>query len=162
MQVKELMYFYQENRILYSHIHKKLIEQKNLRINGVITKTPASKIKTNDKIQINIVEKVESKLIPIKIKLDIIYEDKDILVINKPKGMVVHPGAGNYKNTLANALAYKYKKSLSNISGNLRPGIVHRIDKDTSGLLVVAKNNLAHANLGEQFTNILSIENMYV
>ena len=98
---------------------KKLIEQKNLRINGVITKTPASKIKTNDKIQINIVEKVESKLIPIKIKLDIIYEDKDILVINKPKGMVVHPGAGNYKNTLANALAYKYKKSLSNIGGIL-------------------------------------------
>ena len=89
---------------------KKLIEQKNLRINGVITKTPASKIKTNDKIQINIVEKVESKLIPIKIKLDIIYEDKDILVINKPKGMVVHPGAGNYKNTLVNALLYKYKK----------------------------------------------------
>ena len=131
---------------------KKLIEKKNLRINGVITKTPASKIKTSDKIQINIVEKVESKLIPIKIKLDIIYEDKDILVINKPKGMVVHPGAGNYKNTLANALAYKYKKSLSNISGNLRPGIVHRIDKDTSGLLVVAKNNLAHANLGEQFS----------
>ena len=73
-------------------------------------------------------------------------------MINKPKGMVVHPGAGNYKNTLANALAYKYKKSLSNISGNLRPGIVHRIDKDTSGLLVVAKNNLAHANLGEQFS----------
>ena len=131
---------------------KKLIEQKNLRINGVITKTPATKIKTNDKIQINIIEKVESKLIPIKIKLDIIYEDKDILVINKPKGMVVHPGAGNYKNTLANALAYKYKKSLSNISGSLRPGIVHRIDKDTSGLLVVAKNNLAHANLSEQFS----------
>ena len=131
---------------------KKLIEQRNLRINGVITKTPASKIKTNDKIQIDIIEKVESKLIPIKIKLNIIYEDKDILVINKPKGMVVHPGAGNYKNTLANALAYKYKKNLSNISGNLRPGIVHRIDKDTSGLLVVAKNNLAHANLGEQFS----------
>ena len=131
---------------------KKLIEKRNLRINGVITKAPASKIKTNDKIQIDIIEKVESKLIPIKIKLNIIYEDKDILVINKPKGMVVHPGAGNYKNTLANALAYKYKKNLSNISGNLRPGIVHRIDKDTSGLLVVAKNNLAHANLGEQFS----------
>ena len=98
---------------------KKLIEQKNLRINGVITKTPASKIKTNDKIQINIVEKVESKLIPIKIKLDIIYEDKDILVINKPKGMVVHPGAGNYKNTLANALAYKYKKSHQILAGIL-------------------------------------------
>ena len=81
------------------------------------------------------------------------YEDKDILVINKPKGMVVHPGAGNYKNTLVNALLYKYKKNLSDINGALRPGIVHRIDKETSGLLVVAKNNFAHSNLGNQFAN---------
>ena len=79
--------------------------------------------------------------------LDIIYEDKDFLIINKPKGMVVHPGAGNFENTLANALAYKYKNNLSDLNGKLRPGIVHRIDKDTSGLLVIAKNNLAHSNL---------------
>ena len=91
-------------------------------------------------------------IIPKKIKLDIIYEDKDILVINKPKGMVVHPGAGNYENTLVNALLFKYKKNLSDINGALRPGIVHRIDKETSGLFVVAKNNLAHANLGDQFS----------
>ena len=84
--------------------------------------------------------------------MNIIFEDKDILVVNKPKGMVVHPGAGNYENTLVNALLYKYKKNLSNINGSLRPGIIHRIDKETSGLLVVAKNNLAHANLGEQFS----------
>merc|ERR1711981_931927 len=81
------------------------------------------------------------------------FEDKDILIINKPKGMVVHPGAGNYKNTLANALVYKYKNKLSNINGELRPGIVHRIDKETSGLLVIAKNNLSHSKLGEQFSN---------
>ena len=94
-----------------------------------------------------------NKILPTKIHLDIIYEDKDILVINKPKGMVVHPGAGNYKNTLVNALLFKYKKNLSNINGTLRPGIVHRIDKETSGLLVIAKNNMAHANLGNQFSN---------
>ncbi len=81
------------------------------------------------------------------------FEDKDFLIINKPKGMVVHPGAGNYKNTLVNALIYKYKKELSDINGSLRPGIVHRIDKETSGLLVVAKNNLSHSNLGKQFSN---------
>ena len=96
--------------------------------------------------------KKKSRYYPKKIKLDIIYEDKDILVINKPKGMVVHPGAGNYKDTLVNALLFKYKKNLSDINGTLRPGIVHRIDKETSGLLVVAKNNLAHANLGNQFS----------
>ena len=75
-----------------------------------------------------------------------------MLVINKPKGMVVHPGAGNYENTLVNALIYKYKNGLSDINGSLRPGIVHRIDKHTSGLLVIAKNNLAHSNLGDQFS----------
>ena len=91
-------------------------------------------------------------MLPNKIKLDIEYEDKDLIIINKPKGMVVHPGAGNYKNTLANGLIYKYRNQLSNINGELRPGIVHRIDKETSGLLVVAKNNLAHSKLGKQFS----------
>ena len=80
------------------------------------------------------------------------YEDKDIVIINKPSGLVVHPGAGNYSNTLVNGLMYKYKKKLSDLNGNLRPGIVHRIDKETSGLLVVAKNNLAHSNIGKQFS----------
>ena len=95
----------------------------------------------------------EDKLIPKNISLDIIYEDQDLLLINKPKGMVVHPGAGSNNNTLANALAYKYKNNLSNINGYLRPGIVHRIDKDTSGILVIAKNNFTHAKLGKQFSD---------
>jgi len=89
---------------------------------------------------------------PSNVKLNIVFEDKDLIIINKPKGLVVHPGAGNIENTLANALVYKYKDGLSNINGDLRPGIVHRIDKDTSGLLVVAKNNLSHNKLGEQFS----------
>ena len=114
--------------------------------------SPSTKVKYNDKIIINIFEKKFQNVSPKKIKLNIIYEDKDILVINKPKGMVVHPGAGNNKDTLVNALLFKYKKNLSNINGALRPGIVHRIDKETSGLLVVAKNNLAHSNLGNQFS----------
>ena len=84
------------------------------------------------------------------------YEDKDLLIVNKPKGMVVHPGAGNYKNTLVNALIYKYRNHLSDINGSSRPGIVHRIDKETSGLLVVAKNNLSHSNLGIQFSRPLN------
>jgi 23S rRNA pseudouridine1911/1915/1917 synthase len=132
---------------------KKLIEKNNVKLNKIINNSPSTKIKTNDKIIINIVEKEIPKIIPNKIKLNIIFEDKDFLIINKPKGMVVHPGAGNYKNTLVNALIYKYKNSLSNINGNLRPGIVHRIDKETSGLLVVAKNNFSHSNLGNNLVN---------
>ena len=84
--------------------------------------------------------------------MEIVYEDKDLMIINKPQGLVVHPGAGNKNNTLVNVLVGKYKKKLSNLSGSTRPGIVHRIDKDTSGLLVVAKNNFTHADLGRQFS----------
>ena len=132
---------------------KKLIEKKQVKLNDCIISSPSQKIKAKDQIRINIVDYKDTSLVPNKIKLDILYEDNDILIINKPKGMVVHPGAGNYKNTLANALAFKYKKGLSNISGALRPGIVHRIDKDTSGLLVVAKNNFAHSKLSKQFSD---------
>ena len=132
---------------------KKIILTKNLKINNTVISSPSTKIKTKDIIFINILSRNENRLIPKKIKIDIVYEDNDILIINKPKGMVVHPGAGNFENTLANALAYKYKKKLSNLNGELRPGIVHRIDKETSGLLVVAKNNLAHSNLGKQFSH---------
>jgi len=132
---------------------KKIIELKEVKINNSIEKSPSKKLKTNDVIEINLrpVEKIE--ISPTKINLDIVHEDKDILIINKPAGMVVHPGAGNYKETLVNALIYKYKNSLSDINGNTRPGIVHRIDKETSGLLVVAKNNKAHSNLGKQFSD---------
>jgi 23S rRNA pseudouridine1911/1915/1917 synthase len=131
---------------------KKLIEKNNVKLNKVSRTLPSTIIKTNDKIIINIIEEENIKITPNNIKLDIVFEDKDILIINKPKGMVVHPGAGNYKNTLVNALLYKYKSKLSDVNGNTRPGIVHRIDKETSGLLVVAKNNLSHSNLGKQFS----------
>ena len=131
---------------------KKLIENKQVKLNDKVVLSPAAKVKYKDQIIANIVEKNAQNILPKKIKLDIIYEDKDVLIINKPKGMVVHPGAGNYKNTLVNALLFKYKKNLSDINGRLRPGIVHRIDKETSGLLVIAKNNLAHANLSIQFS----------
>ena len=139
---------------------KKTIESKNVKINKKITDSPSKKVKANDTVIFELIIKRSDKLLPNKIKLDIRFEDKDILIINKPKGMVVHPGAGNYKNTLANGLVYKYKNELSNINGELRPGIVHRIDKETSGLLVIAKNNLSHSNLGNNLVNILLKENI--
>ena len=132
---------------------KKLIENSQVKVNNKIHVSPSIKVKYQDEIIISINEEKKNNIIPKKIELDIVFEDKSILVINKPKGMVVHPGAGNYENTLVNALLFKYKKNLSDINGNLRPGIVHRIDKDTSGLLVIAKNNLAHAHLGKQFSD---------
>jgi 23S rRNA pseudouridine1911/1915/1917 synthase len=132
---------------------KKTIELKQVKINSFVEKSPSKKLKTNDVIEINLTSKEEIKILPKKIKLDIVYEDQDILVINKPAGMVVHPGAGNYKETLVNALIYKYKNNLSDVNGFTRPGIVHRIDKETSGLLVIAKNNKAHSNLGKQFSD---------
>ncbi len=130
---------------------KKIIDSGDVKIDNKEAISTSQKIKVGSKIEI-LFKNEKNKIIPTKIHLDVIYEDKDILVINKPKGMVVHPGAGNHKNTLVNALLFKYKKNLSNINGTLRPGIVHRIDKETSGLLVIAKNNLAHANLGNQFS----------
>ena len=132
---------------------KKIIESKNVLIDNKTISTPSKKIKINELITINFNLKEKYEIKPYKTKLDIVYEDKDIIIINKPAGMVVHPGAGNYEKTLVNALIYNYKKKLSNINGTLRPGIVHRIDKETSGLLVVAKNNLSHSNLGKQFSD---------
>jgi 23S rRNA pseudouridine1911/1915/1917 synthase len=132
---------------------KKVIELKQVKINDIVEKSPSKKLKTDDKIEINLIPVEQIKILPAKIELDIVHEDKDILIINKPAGMVVHPGAGNYKKTLVNALIYKYKNNLSDVNGITRPGIVHRIDKETSGLLVVAKNNKAHSNLGKQFSD---------
>ena len=140
---------------------KKIIESGNVTINKKTTNSSSKKVKIKDSILIKFSIKSSEKLLPNKIELDIRYEDDDILVINKPKGMVVHPGAGNYENTLANALVYKYENKLSNTNGELRPGIVHRIDKDTSGLLVIAKNNLSHSKLGKQF-NDHSIKRKYI
>jgi 23S rRNA pseudouridine1911/1915/1917 synthase len=140
------------NHLSRSYI-KKLIEEDQVKINKFLINSPSTKVKYKDEIILKFIKKENEKLTPKKIKLNVVFEDKDILIINKPKGMVVHPGAGNFKNTLANALAYEYKNNLSDINGNQRPGIVHRIDKDTSGLLVVAKNNLSHSKLGKQFSD---------
>ena len=139
---------------------KNLIIQKNLKLNNLIVINPSQKVFAGDKINLFIPEPKKTSLKPYKFKIDIVHEDDDLLVLNKPAGIVMHPGAGNYDNTIVNALVNYCGKSLSNIGGELRPGIVHRIDKDTSGLIVVAKNNFAHENLSNQF-NKHSIERMY-
>lgn len=109
-----------------------------------------TKLKSGDKVTIRVDEPLPYKAEPENIPLDIVYEDACLLVVNKPKGMVVHPAAGNYSGTLVNALMFHCKDSLSGINGVMRPGIVHRIDKNTSGLLIVAKNDSAHNCLAEQ------------
>lgn len=128
---------------------QKLIEEKNIKVNGKETKH-SYKLKLNDEIEISIPEAKEIDLKAQDIPLDIIYEDDDIIVINKPKGMVVHPANGNPDGTLVNAVMAICKDSLSGIGGEIRPGIVHRLDKDTSGAIIVAKNDKAHVNLSEQ------------
>lgn len=128
---------------------QKAIESGNVSVNGV-TVSKNYKLKSDDKVEYLPLEPVSLTVEPQNIPLDIVYEDDDLLVVNKPKGMVVHPAPGNYENTLVNALMYHCKDSLSGINGVLRPGIVHRIDKNTSGLLIVAKNDFAHKGLAEQ------------
>ena len=108
------------------------------------------KLKSGDNITIEIPEPQVMDAVPENISLEIVYEDNDLLVVNKPKGMVVHPAHGNYNGTLVNALLYHCGDSLSGINGVIRPGIVHRIDKNTSGLLIVAKNDRSHLHLAEQ------------
>jgi len=130
---------------------KNLILKKNLSINNKLNDDPSKKIKIKDKISLIIPEPEEVNLKPYDYKIDIIYEDNDLLVLNKKADISMHPGAGNKDKTLVNALI-NYKKQLSNINGELRPGIVHRIDKDTSGLVVIAKNNFIHENLSNQFS----------
>ncbi len=126
-----------------------LIEKGNVTVNGK-TVSKSYKLKLGDKILVLIPEPENMKAEPENIPLDIVYEDNDLLVVNKPKGMVVHPAPGNYSGTLVNALLYHCGDSLSGINGVIRPGIVHRIDKDTSGLLIVAKNDNAHNFLAKQ------------
>ena len=139
---------------------KNLILKKNLKLNSQILISPSKKVSTGDQLSLEIPEPKLASLKPYKFKLDIIYEDKDIIIINKPAGIVIHPGAGNYDNTIVNALMNYCGGNLSNIGDELRPGIVHRIDKDTSGLIVIAKNNFAHENLSIQF-NKHSIKRIY-
>ncbi|MBR7116673.1 MAG: RluA family pseudouridine synthase [Clostridia bacterium] len=129
----------------------KLIESGDVTVNGGRVEKKHS-VSAGDTIEIVQPEPVEYECLPENIPLNIVYEDSDIIVINKPSGMVVHPAPGNYSGTLVNALLYHCKDSLSGIGGVMRPGIVHRIDKDTSGLLVVAKSDMAHAALSEELS----------
>ena len=128
---------------------QKLIENNGVILNGESV-AKSVKLKTDDEISVFVPDPVELKAEPQDIPVDIVYEDEDLLVVNKPKGMVVHPAPGNPDGTLVNALLFHCKGRLSGINGVIRPGIVHRIDKDTSGLLIVAKNDFAHAGLARQ------------
>tara|TARA_Y100000992_G_scaffold294498_1_gene254314 strand:- start:334 stop:1314 length:981 start_codon:yes stop_codon:yes gene_type:complete len=148
-----------ENELSRTRI-KNLILNKKLRLNDKIIVDPSKKISANDILDLIIPEPKKASLKPYNYKLNIIFEDEDIIVLDKPAGIVVHPGAGNYDNTIVNALLNYNKDSLSNIGDELRPGIVHRIDKNTSGLIVIAKNNKAHENLSIQFSNH-SIKRIY-
>ena len=131
---------------------KKLILNKKLKINKKTITDPSKKISTDDYINLEIPKPEKASLKPFNFKLDIVYEDADFLIVNKPAGISMHPGAGNYDKTLVNALMHYDSKNLSNIGDELRPGIVHRIDKDTSGLVVIAKNNVSHEKLSNQFS----------
>ena len=131
---------------------QRLIEDGNILVNGKNAKV-SYKIQENDKISVEIPKPKQIELKAQNIPIEIIYEDSDIIVVNKPKGMVVHPANGNPDGTLVNAIMAICKDSLSGIGGEIRPGIVHRIDKDTSGLLIVAKNDNAHVKMSEQIKN---------
>ena len=139
---------------------KNLILNKKLKINKKTITDPSKKISTDDYIDLEIPQPKKASLKPFNFKLDIVYEDKDLIIVNKPAGISMHPGAGNYDKTLVNALVNYDSKNLSNIGDELRPGIVHRIDKDTSGLVVVAKNNISHEKLSNQFSKH-SIKRVY-
>lgn len=131
---------------------QRLIESGNILVNNKIQKI-SYKVQANDEISIVVPEAKEIELKPQDIKVDIVYEDSNIIVVDKPKGLVVHPAVGNPDGTLVNAIMNICKDSLSGIGGEIRPGIVHRLDKDTTGLLIIAKNDKAHINLSEQIKN---------
>jgi 23S rRNA pseudouridine1911/1915/1917 synthase len=131
---------------------KNLILKEKLKLNDQIIKNPSKKVITGDNLSLQIPEPEKASLKPYNFKLEIIHEDEDLLIINKPSGIIMHPGAGNYDKTIVNALVNYDKNSLSTIGDELRPGIIHRIDKNTSGLVVIAKNNKTHENLSNQFS----------
>jgi 23S rRNA pseudouridine1911/1915/1917 synthase len=131
---------------------KNLILKEKLKINNKRINSPSKKVSKGDIVNLQIPEPVRASLKPYNFKLEIVYEDEDLLVINKPSGIIMHPGAGNYDKTIVNALMHYSKDSLSTIGDELRPGIVHRIDKETSGLIVIAKNNETHESLSQQFS----------
>lgn len=138
-----------------------LIESGEVRANGVIITNPTTKVRADIEYAVNIPPPVDDRPIPENLDLDIIFEDADLIVVNKPAGMTVHPAPGSRSGTLVHGLLYHCKDSLSGIGGVMRPGIVHRIDKDTSGLLVVAKHDKAHQYLSRQFAKH-SVERVYV
>jgi len=129
-----------------------LIHEGNVELNSSVIFDSSKKIKEKDEIKITFPSPKKTLIKPNKIPLNILHDDNDIIIINKSSGVVVHPGAGNHENTIVNGLLYKYQNKLSSVGGKLRPGIVHRIDKDTSGVIVVAKNDEAHINLSQQFS----------
>lgn len=128
---------------------QKLIDSQNVLVNSKPIKS-SYKLKINDDVSISLPDSVIPDIIPENIPLDILYEDDDVIVVNKPKNMVVHPSAGHYEHTLVNALMFHCKDNLSGINGILRPGIVHRIDKDTTGSVIACKNDFAHQNIAQQ------------
>ena len=128
---------------------KNLIKDGSVLLNGKTAK-PSTKVLENDKISLVLPEKIIPDILPENIPLDILYEDEDILVVNKPKGMVVHPAPGHYSGTLVNAVLYHCGDSLSGINGVMRPGIVHRIDRDTTGSVIICKNDAAHSSIAAQ------------
>lgn len=130
---------------------KKLIDDEKILVNGKSVKA-SYLVKMDDVISVNDEIDKESDIVPENIELDIVYEDEYLMVVNKKSGMVVHPGNGNYSGTLVNALMYHSNDNLSSVNGNVRPGIVHRIDADTSGLLLVAKNDMVHNDLAKQIS----------
>lgn len=138
---------------------QKLIKENRILVNDKPEKANY-RIKSDDLINITIPDAVETQIVPENIPIDIIYEDEDILIVNKPKGMVVHPSAGHYSGTLVNAIMYHCKDSLSGINGEIRPGIVHRIDMDTTGSLIVCKNDESHINIAEQI-KVHSVNRIY-
>ncbi len=130
---------------------KRLIDEKKITVNGK-TKKSGYVLKLNDQISITSLEKEYNEVLPKQMDIDIVYEDDDVIIVNKDEGVVVHPGNGNYTDTLVNGLLYSHSNNLSNVDNDvLRPGIVHRIDKDTTGVIVIAKNDKAHRILSEQF-----------
>ena len=129
-----------------------LIHEGCVKLNNRLIYETSKKVKEKDEIEIIFPLPKETLIKPYKMSLNILYDDDEIIIINKSSGVVVHPGAGNYEKTIVNGLLYKYKNNLSNVGGKLRPGIVHRIDKDTSGIIVVAKNDNAHISLSKQFS----------
>ena len=139
---------------------QKLIKDAHITVNEKPVKSNY-RLLTDDVISLSIPELKEPDILPEALPLDILYEDRDVIVVNKPKGMVVHPAPGHYTGTLVNALLYHCKDQLSGINGDLRPGIVHRIDMDTTGSLIVCKNDLAHQNLSEQLKEH-SIHRIYI